>query len=193
MTLPCAINSTATRPAMAFSILPDIGVFLRELVALATVRGQRLRMANEPPFSLRIQHVVSLRSDRQVVRAHARRDIARMEQTHPRRYRSDRQLIGHTVGSHADGSATAMQGEQPIASLVVLSSPKPAGRRFVDLQPEPQGGISDGFSHAGKLAVCVAEYQCSTSEDGVSSDGTGVFEHPISASGKVFVRLPLHS
>ncbi len=29
-----------------------------------------------------------------------------------------------------------------------------------------------------------------TSEDGVSSDGTGVFEHPISATGKVFVRLP---
>lgn len=29
-----------------------------------------------------------------------------------------------------------------------------------------------------------------TSEDGISANGTGVFEHAISAAGKVFVRIP---
>lgn len=52
---------------------------------------------------------------------------------------------------------------------------------------------SDGTPHHVAIVTVVSPLTAiagNTSEDGVSSDGTGVFEHFISLSSKVFVRLP---
>lgn len=53
----------------------------------------------------------------------------------------------------------------------------------------------NGAGHAHHVAIITAGPHLSaiagnTSEDGVSSDGTGVFEHLINPANKVFVRLP---
>lgn len=53
----------------------------------------------------------------------------------------------------------------------------------------------DENGHAHHIAICTATDPLTTiagntSPDGLSSNGTGVFEHPISKTGKVFVRVP---
>lgn len=95
----------------------------------------------------------------------------------------------------------AYRGKPPLIRTAGCDEALRDARKKGYIVAEPRPGdlvfsVTNGDAH--HVAICTAPptpaavpvIAGNTSEDGKSSNGTGVFEHPVSREGKVYVRLP---